>query len=87
MDSVLRLLSASRHPLACGPWYKSVIQNRLANWLRFVLGLVLALGVGVYFRFTDGGKLLIYGLPAAILLITIADFIGYLRSSQRENRS
>ena len=64
-----------------------MIQRGVANKLRFGLGLILALGVGLYCHFTDGGALLTYVLPAAIVLITIADFVGYLTSSDRENGS
>jgi len=64
-----------------------VMQRSVANKLRFALGLVIALGLGVYSHFADRGALLTYVLPAAIGLAAIADFIGYLTSSRRGSGS
>src|SRR5262249_6905687 len=57
----------------------------LANKLRLVLGVALAIGVGLASHMAEGNTLLTYGLPAIILILTLADFTGYLAS--RDDRS
>jgi Flp pilus assembly protein protease CpaA len=52
----------------------------IANWLRLVLGVVMAIGAGLVSYMAEGSTLLTYGLPAIILIITLADFIGFLAS-------
>jgi len=54
------------------------MQRAVAHWLRFVLGVVMALAVGIVSYMAEGGTLLTYILPLIIGLLTLADFIGFL---------
>ena len=49
-----------------------------ANWLRFVLGLVIAVTLGIDSYVAGRGAVLTYVLPVAIAIIVLADLIGYL---------
>ena len=62
-------------------------KRRVSNWLRFVLGLVIALGLGVDSYLADRGAALTYVLPLAIGLIAIADFAGYFISRATEGKT
>ena len=53
------------------------MRRAIASWLRFVLGLVIALGLGIDSYFADRGAALTFVLPVAIGLLAVADFIGY----------
>ena len=55
-----------------------MINKRNAHRIRFILGIVIALGMGIDSYFAERGAIFTYVLPAAIALLTIADAIGYL---------
>jgi hypothetical protein len=55
-----------------------MINKRNAHRIRFILGIVIALGMGMDSYFAERGAIFTYVLPAAIALLTIADAIGYL---------
>jgi len=54
------------------------MQKAVAHWLRFVLGVAMALAVGIVSYMAGGGALLTYVLPLIIGLLVLADFIGFL---------
>jgi hypothetical protein len=58
----------------------------LANKLRLVLGVAMAIGVGLASYMAECSTLLTYGLPAIILIVTLADFIGYLASRDDQSK-
>ena len=57
-----------------------------ANRLRLVLGVAMAVVFGLASYMAEGGTLLTYGLPSIILILTLADFIGYLTSREDESK-
>jgi hypothetical protein len=58
----------------------------LANKLRLVLGVAMAIGVGLASYMAECSTLLTYGLPAIILIVTLAGFIGYLASRDDQSK-
>lgn len=58
-----------------------------AQLARLALGVVMAVGLGVGGYLAEGGGLLTYLLPLAILLLTLADFLGYLGSAASAPKS
>jgi len=63
------------------------MQRRTAHHVRLALGLIMAVGLGVGAYVAEGWGLLTYLLPLAILLLTVADFIGYLSGTTDQPRS
>ena len=59
------------------------MQKAVAHWLRLVLGIVMALAVGIVSYMAEGGTLLTYVLPLIIGLLTLADFFGFLSNRLR----
>ena len=55
-----------------------MFSRRSANWIRFVLGIAIALGLGIDSHFADRGAVLTIVEPGIILIVTLADLIGYL---------
>jgi len=46
----------------------------------------MAIVVGLASYMAEGGTLLTYGLPAIILILTLADFIGYLANRDDQSK-
>ena len=57
-----------------------MFRRGFANKLRLVLGIAIAIMVGAASYNADGDVWLTFGLPLIILLLSLADFIGYLAS-------
>jgi len=57
-----------------------LVDRGTANWVRFVLGVLLAVGTGVAAHLADGGQLMTLLLPLSVLLLVVADLVGYLGS-------
>jgi hypothetical protein len=55
-------------------------RRAFANKLRLVLGVAMAVIAGFATYGPDGPTVWTYVLPSVILLLTLADFIGYLSS-------
>ena len=63
-----------------------MIRRGLANKLRLVLGVTMAIGVGLASYMAEGSPLLTYALPVIILILTLADFISYLASRDDQSK-
>ena len=62
------------------------MQRAVANWLRLVLGIVIAVGLAVDSYFADRGAILTYVLPVAIGLLAITEFIVYWTNRATEKK-
>lgn len=58
--------------------------KQIAHWLRFAVGLAFGLGIGIDSFVNGRSALWAYGLPAVILLLTIADFTRYVLGKKDE---